>query len=75
MLQMHPLKISLYEKGGKSRSHEGILQMTVSYEKLAIKSLQQHFIFICVFQERREREQQELESAKEIAEEDFDGFP
>ena len=27
------------------------------------------------FQERREREQQELESAKEIADEDFDGFP
>ncbi|GFR92199.1 26S proteasome non-ATPase regulatory subunit 3-like [Elysia marginata] len=26
-------------------------------------------------EERREREQQELESAKEIAEEDFDGFP
>lgn len=26
-------------------------------------------------QERREREQQELESAKEIADEDFDGFP
>jgi hypothetical protein len=28
-----------------------------------------------IFQERREREQQELESAKEIADEDFDGFP
>ena len=28
-----------------------------------------------VFQERREREQQELESAKDLAEEDFDGFP
>ena len=26
-------------------------------------------------EERREREQQELESAKEIADEDFDGFP
>ena len=28
----------------------------------------------CVAQERREREQQELESAKEMADEDFDGF-
>ena len=28
-----------------------------------------------VWQERREREAQELESAKEIADEDFDGFP
>jgi len=26
-------------------------------------------------QERREREQQELESAKEIADDDFDDFP
>ena len=26
-------------------------------------------------QERREREQQEMESAKEIADDDFDGFP
>ena len=32
-------------------------------------------IIYMIFQERREREQQELESAKEIADEDFDGFP
>lgn len=31
-----------------------------------------HFFFV---QERREREQQDLEYAKEMAEEDDDGFP
>ena len=35
-----------------------------------------NFDFLALsFQDRREREQQEMESAKEIAEEDFDGFP
>ena len=31
--------------------------------------------FVCDLQERREREQQDLEYAKEMAEEDDDGFP
>jgi len=31
--------------------------------------------FLHNVQERREREQQELESAKEIADDDFDDFP
>lgn len=29
----------------------------------------------CFFKERREREQQELENAKELSEDEFDGFP
>jgi len=33
------------------------------------------FVFAQYLQERREREQQELESAKEIADDDFDDFP
>ena len=40
-----------------------------------IKLKATELIIYMIFQERREREQQELESAKEIADEDFDGFP
>ena len=32
-------------------------------------------VCLCVFQERREREQQDLEFAKEMAEDDDDSFP
>ena len=32
-------------------------------------------MLVCFFKERREREQQEMESAKELSEDDFDGFP
>ena len=34
-----------------------------------------YIFYLNLFQERREREQQDLEYAKEMAEEDDDGFP
>lgn len=44
---------------------------TISCDMNCIKM----FVFAQYLQERREREQQELESAKEIADDDFDDFP